>query len=202
MNNSQTGATVHALISVSDKTGIEAFAEVLSGAGFNLLSTGGTARKLRDAGLQVLDVAEHTGFPEIMEGRVKTLHPRIHGGILARRRQDEDVMREHGIEAIDLLVINLYPFEEVTGRTGCSWDEAVENIDIGGPAMIRAAAKNHGHVTVIVDPADYSLVSQALQELVKYRRQCANNLPSRHLPTLPAMTGKSRNTWTGTQAAR
>ncbi len=164
MKNSQTPLTVHALISVSDKTGIESFAENLSGAGYSLLSTGGTARQLREAGLTVTDVSGHTGFPEIMDGRVKTLHPKIHGGILARRQQDEAVMNEHGIEAIDLLVVNLYPFEEVTARPQCGWDEAVENIDIGGPAMIRAAAKNHQHVTVVVDPADYPVIGQALQE--------------------------------------
>ena len=164
MNKTQSGAPAHALISVSDKTGIESFAKILSKAGFSLLSTGGTARQLREAGLGVKDVAEHTGFPEIMEGRVKTLHPKIHGGILARREQDESVMLEHGIEAIDLLVINLYPFEKVTAEPDCSWDNAVENIDIGGPAMIRAAAKNHRYVTVVVDPTDYPMVSEALEQ--------------------------------------
>ena len=164
MKNSQTGSSVHALISVSDKTGIEAFAAILAGTGYSLLSTGGTARQLRAAGLVVTDVSRHTGFPEVMDGRVKTLHPIIHGGILARREQDEAVMQEHGIEAIDLLVVNLYPFEEVTAKPDCNWDEAVENIDIGGPAMIRAAAKNHQHVTVVIDPADYPIIGQALTE--------------------------------------
>lgn len=164
MKKSLSGAKVHALISVSDKSGIETFAAALSSAGFSLLSTGGTARKLRESGLQVTDVAQYTGYPELMDGLIKTLHPKIHGGILARRQQHEAVMLEHGIEAIDLLVVNLYPFEKVTARPQCSWDEAVENIDIGGSAMIRAAAKNHRHVTVVVDPADYSMVTRALQE--------------------------------------
>ena len=164
MKTTHAGAPVHALISVSEKTGIETFAKTLSSAGFSLLSTGGSARKLRECGLEVQDVAEHTGFPEIMEGRVKTLHPKIHGGILGRRGQDESVMAEHGIEAIDLLVVNLYPFEKVTSNLSCSWEEAVENIDIGGPAMIRAAAKNHRHVCVVVDPSDYFAVGEAIHE--------------------------------------
>jgi len=151
-----------ALISVSDKTGVVDLARALQALGVQLLSTGGTARLLRDAGLAVTGVSEYTGFPEIMDGRVKTLHPRIHGGLLGRRGLDDAVMREHGIEPIDLLVVNLYPFAETIARPGCSYEDAVENIDIGGPAMLRAAAKNHADVAVLVDPADYE---PALQEL-------------------------------------
>jgi phosphoribosylaminoimidazolecarboxamide formyltransferase/IMP cyclohydrolase len=147
-----------ALISVSDKTGlVEAFAKALADRGVELLSTGGTATMLRDTGLQVTDVADVTGFPEMMDGRVKTLHPKVHGGLLALRDKAEHraAMEEHGIGAIDLLVVNLYPFEE-TVAGGADYATAIENIDIGGPAMIRAAAKNHAHVAVIVDPADYT----------------------------------------------
>ena len=144
-----------ALLSVSDKTGIVEFARELKERGIELLSTGGTAKLLVRHGVSVKEVAEHTGFPEIMGGRVKTLHPRIHGGLLGRRGLDEEVMREHGIEPIDLLAVNLYPFAETVARLDCSYEDAVENIDIGGPAMVRAAAKNHASVTVVVDPSDY-----------------------------------------------
>ena len=147
-----------ALLSVSDKNGLTDFARALSGRGIELLSTGGTARLLLGAGIPVTEVARYTGFPEIMDGRVKTLHPRIHGGLLGRRGTDDAVMSEHGIEPIDLLVINLYPFAATIARPDCSYDEAIENIDIGGPAMVRAAAKNHKDVTVLVDPADYASV--------------------------------------------
>jgi len=147
-----------ALLSVSNKEGLLEFARALRERGVVLLSTGGTAAMLRDGGLAVTDVAEVTGFPEIMDGRVKTLHPRIHGGLLGRRGVDEAVMAEHGIEAIDLVAVNLYPFAATVARPGCSLEEAVENIDIGGPAMVRASAKNHDRVTVIVDPLDYGTV--------------------------------------------
>jgi len=149
------GRIRRALISVSDKAGVAELAGALHQSGIELLSTGGTARLLREAGLPVRDVSSYTGFPEIMDGRVKTLHPRVHGGLLGRRGVDDAVMAEHGIEPIDLLVINLYPFAATIARPGCSYDDAVENIDIGGPAMLRAAAKNHAHVAVLVDPADY-----------------------------------------------
>jgi phosphoribosylaminoimidazolecarboxamide formyltransferase/IMP cyclohydrolase len=151
-----------ALISVSDKQGIDGLARELAALGVEILSTGGTARALAAAGVPVREVADYTGFPEIMDGRVKTLHPRIHGGLLGRRGTDDAVMAEHGIAPIDLLVINLYPFAATIARPGCSYDEAVENIDIGGPAMLRAAAKNHTHVAVLTDPADYAA---ALDEL-------------------------------------
>ena len=149
------GRIRRALISVSDKAGVAELAAALNAAGIELLSTGGTAKLLREAGLPVREVSSYTGFPEIMDGRVKTLHPRVHGGLLGRRGVDDAVMAEHGIEPIDLLVINLYPFAATIARPGCSYDDAVENIDIGGPAMLRAAAKNHAHVAVLVDPADY-----------------------------------------------
>jgi phosphoribosylaminoimidazolecarboxamide formyltransferase/IMP cyclohydrolase len=145
-----------ALLSVSDKTGIVELARALAGHGVHILSTGGTAKLLADNGIAVREVADYTGFPEIMDGRVKTLHPRVHGGLLGRRGIDDAVMKQHGIEPIDLLVINLYPFAATIAKPGCSYADAVENIDIGGPAMLRAAAKNHADVTVLVDPADYA----------------------------------------------
>ncbi len=144
-----------ALLSVSDKTGIVEFARELRERGIELLSTGGTAKLLASHGIVVKEVAEHTGFPEIMGGRVKTLHPKIHGGLLGRRGVDEAVMSEHAIEPIDLLAVNLYPFAATVARPGATYDDAVDNIDIGGPAMVRAAAKNHASVTVVVDPGDY-----------------------------------------------
>jgi phosphoribosylaminoimidazolecarboxamide formyltransferase/IMP cyclohydrolase len=145
-----------ALLSVSDKTGLVAFAQALAGSGVEILSTGGSAEALRQAGIAVIEVSEHTGFPEIMDGRVKTLHPKIHGGLLAVRGDPEHqrAMAEHAIAPIDLLVVNLYPFE-ATAAAGASYDACVDNIDIGGPALIRAAAKNHAFVTVAVDPDDY-----------------------------------------------
>jgi phosphoribosylaminoimidazolecarboxamide formyltransferase / IMP cyclohydrolase len=144
-----------ALLSVSDKTGIVEFARELKERGIELLSTGGTAKLLTSHGILVKEVAEHTGFPEIMGGRLKTLHPKIHGGLLGRRGLDESVMTTHEIEPIDLLAVNLYPFAATVSRADCTYEDAVENIDIGGPAMVRAAAKNHASVTVVVDPGDY-----------------------------------------------
>ena len=144
-----------ALLSVSDKTGIVEFARELKERGIELLSTGGTAKLLTSHGISVKEVAQHTGFPEIMDGRVKTLHPKIHGGLLGRRGLDEAVMREHAIEPIDLLAVNLYPFAATVSRPNCTYEDAVDNIDIGGPAMVRAGAKNHAFVTVVVDPGDY-----------------------------------------------
>jgi phosphoribosylaminoimidazolecarboxamide formyltransferase/IMP cyclohydrolase len=151
-----------ALLSVSDKTGIAELARALADRGIEIVSTGGTARALRGAGITVIEVTELTGFPEIMDGRVKTLHPAIHGGLLGRRDVDAAVMTRHGIRPIDLVVVNLYPFEATVGRSGCTRAEGIEMIDIGGPAMIRAAAKNHAFVTVLVDPADYASVLAAL----------------------------------------
>lgn len=147
-----------ALLSVSDKTGILDFANALHNAGVELLSTGGTAKLLADAGLPVKEVSDHTGHPEIMAGRVKTLHPKIHGGILARRGIDEAVMDENNIAPIDLVVVNLYPFAATVAKEGCTLEDAIENIDIGGPTMVRAAAKNHKDVTIVVNASDYSRV--------------------------------------------
>ena len=151
-----------ALVSVSDKSDLIPFVKGLAELGAEILSTGGTAKQLREAGIDAIEVSDKTGFPEIMDGRVKTLHPTIHGGLLGRRGTDEGVMEEHGIEPIDLLCVNLYPFEATIARTDATIDDAIENIDIGGPAMIRAASKNHDGVAVVVDPADYDRVLAAL----------------------------------------
>jgi len=153
------------LLSVSDKTGLVDFARGLDALGFRLLSTGGTARALADAGLAVTEVAAYTGFPEMLDGRVKTLHPKVHGGILARRdlAAHAEALARHGIPPIDLVVVNLYPFRETVARADCTLDEAIENIDIGGPAMLRSAAKNHAHVGVVVDPADYAALLAELK---------------------------------------
>jgi phosphoribosylaminoimidazolecarboxamide formyltransferase/IMP cyclohydrolase len=153
-----------ALLSVSNKDGLLEFAQALSKRGVGILSTGGTASVLEKAGVQVNQVSAHTGFPEIMDGRVKTLHPKIHGGLLGRRGVDEQIMRTHGIDAIDLVVVNLYPFAATIAKPDCTFEDAIENIDIGGPAMVRAAAKNHDRVTVIVDPADYAVVLEEIEK--------------------------------------
>jgi len=155
-----------ALISVTDKSGIVEFARSLEGLGIEILSTGGTARTIRDGGVKVLDISEYTGFPEMMDGRVKTLHPKVHGGLLGRRdnQQDIQMMRIHGIKDINMVVVNLYQFEQTVSRQGCTLEEAVENIDIGGPSMLRSAAKNFRYVTVIVDPSDYPKVLKEITE--------------------------------------
>jgi phosphoribosylaminoimidazolecarboxamide formyltransferase/IMP cyclohydrolase len=154
-----------ALLSVFDKTGLVPLARVLASAGVELISTGGTARTLREAGLQVTDLSEHTGFPEMLDGRVKTLHPKVHGGLLYLRGNEthQTVIQEHGIKAIDLLVVNLYPFEQTISRPGVTLQDAIENIDIGGPAMLRSAAKNHESVAVVMDPNDYQEVAAQIQ---------------------------------------
>ena len=159
------GKLNHALISVSDKTGVVEFARGLVELGATILSTGGTANAIRTAGLPVTEVSSHTGSPEILGGRVKTLHPKIHGGLLGRRGRADDVrqMQEQGIEPIDLVVVNLYPFESTIAKPDCTFEEAVENIDIGGPSMLRSAAKNHADVVVVVDPSDYGRVLESLQ---------------------------------------
>lgn len=151
-----------ALLSVSDKAGIVEFAQALSRRGVTLLSTGGTARLLTDQGLSVTDVCGYTGFPEIMDGRVKTLHPKVHGGILGRRGQDDDIMARHAIDPIDMVVVNLYPFARTIASDGCTPQQAVENIDIGGPAMTRAAAKNHKDVAVVVNSSDYEAIIEEM----------------------------------------
>lgn len=155
-----------ALLSVSEKSGIVDFARALTDMGVEILSTGGTAHLLREHGLPVIEVAEHTGFPEMLDGRVKTLHPRIHGGLLAKRDDPQHVeaMENHDIVPIDLVAVNLYPFRETVAKPGCTLEEAIENIDIGGPAMVRSAAKNHRHVVVVTDPKDYALVLQEMSE--------------------------------------
>ena len=171
-----------ALLSVSDKTGLVAFGQALASHGIELLSTGGTARALRDAGLTVQDVAEVTGFPEMMDGRVKTLHPVVHGGLLALRDNADHVaaMEAHDIGGIDLVVVNLYPFEETVAK-GAAYAEVIENIDIGGPAMIRSAAKNHGFVTVVVDTDDYAAVIDELAANGSWQdRRCRYSRSPRH----------------------
>ncbi len=152
-----------ALISVSDKAGVADFARRLAARGVEILSTGGTARTLREHGVAVVEVSDHTGFPELMEGRLKTLHPKVHGGLLGRRGVDDAAMAAHGIAPIDLLVVNLYPFEETINRPECDLATAIEHIDVGGPAMLRGAAKNFDAVTVVVDPDDYAEVLQTLE---------------------------------------
>ena len=165
-----------ALVSVSDKRDLIQFARGLAGLGVEILSTGGTCRQLKEAGIEAIEVSSKTGFPEIMDGRVKTLHPVIHGGLLGRRGTDEGVMDEHGMEPIDLLAVNLYPFEATISRADATLEDAIENIDIGGPAMIRAASKNHDGVAVVVDPDDYDAVLDALKSgdmNIAYRRGLA-----------------------------
>ncbi|MCE0492301.1 bifunctional phosphoribosylaminoimidazolecarboxamide formyltransferase/IMP cyclohydrolase [Pantoea sp. Mb-10] len=147
-----------ALLSVSDKAGILEFAQALSQRGVELLSTGGTARLLADAGLPVIEVSDYTGFPEMMDGRVKTLHPKVHGGILGRRGTDDAIMAEHAINPIDMVVVNLYPFAQTVAKPGCTLEDAVENIDIGGPTMVRSAAKNHKDVAIVVKSSDYAAI--------------------------------------------
>ncbi|KAF6626041.1 MULTISPECIES: bifunctional phosphoribosylaminoimidazolecarboxamide formyltransferase/IMP cyclohydrolase [Pantoea] len=154
----QTRPVRRALLSVSDKAGILEFAQALSSRGVELLSTGGTARLLADAGLAVTEVSDYTGFPEMMDGRVKTLHPKVHGGILGRRGQDDAIMAQHDISPIDMVVVNLYPFAQTVAREGCSLEDAVENIDIGGPTMVRSAAKNHKDVAIVVSSGDYDAI--------------------------------------------
>jgi len=174
-----------ALLSVSDKTGLVAFAQALIAAGVELISTGGTAKALRDAGLAVKDISEHTGFPEMLDGRVKTLHPKVHGGLLYIRGNatHEAAVTQHGIAPIDLVVVNLYPFEATVARPGVSLHDAIENIDIGGPSMLRSAAKNHDSVTVVVDPADYAavadLITQTGNTTLELRRRLAAKVYAR-----------------------
>jgi phosphoribosylaminoimidazolecarboxamide formyltransferase/IMP cyclohydrolase len=155
-----------ALISVSDKTGLIPFAQILAQAGIEIISTGGTAKTLREAGLKVKDISEHTGFPEMLDGRVKTLHPKVHGGLLFIRgnAMHENAVKQHGITPIDLVVVNLYPFEATVAKPNVTLHDAIENIDIGGPSMLRSAAKNHDSVTVVVDPFDYAEVAKQISE--------------------------------------
>ena len=160
------GKIRRAIVSVSDKTGVVSFAKGLAQMGVEILSTGGTAKSLREQGVSVIDISDYTGFPEMLDGRVKTLHPKVHGGLLGQRSKPEHVqkMKDHGILPIDLVAVNLYPFEATIAKEGCSLEEAIENIDIGGPTMIRSAAKNYPDVTVVVDPSDYDPVLSELKE--------------------------------------
>ena len=166
-----------ALISVSDKTGLVPLAQTLAKADIEIISTGGTAKALREAGLTVKDITDHTGFPEMLDGRVKTLHPKVHGGLLFIRGNTahEAAVKAHAITPIDLVIVNLYPFEQTVARPGVSLHDAIENIDIGGPSMLRSAAKNHDSVTVVVDPGDYAEVARQISEsgntALDFRRQ-------------------------------
>src|SRR5215471_9826424 len=169
-----------ALLSVSDKTGLVPFAQILAAHGVELISTGGTAKTLREAGLAVKDISEHTGFPEMLDGRVKTLHPLVHGGLLYIRgnASHEAAVKQHAIKPIDLVVVNLYPFEATVAKPNVSLHDAIENIDIGGPSMLRSAAKNHDSVTVVIDPFDYAEVAKQISETgnttLEFRRKlCA-----------------------------
>ncbi|MGB2681873.1 MAG: bifunctional phosphoribosylaminoimidazolecarboxamide formyltransferase/IMP cyclohydrolase, partial [Candidatus Competibacter sp.] len=164
MNPTDSLPVRRALMSVSDKTGIVDFARALVERGVEILSTGGTAKLLAGSGVPVIEVADYTGFPEMMDGRLKTLHPKIHGGLLGRRGEDDAAMAAHGIPPIDLLVVNLYPFEATVAKLDCSLVDAIENIDIGGPAMLRAAAKNHAAVAVVTDAIDYERVLREMGE--------------------------------------
>ncbi len=159
------GKIERAIISVTDKSGIVEFANSLSGLGVQILSTGGTARALRAGGGSVTDISDYTGFPEMMDGRVKTLHPKVHGGLLGLRDNPEHVemMKAHGIKTIDMVVVNLYQFEKTVAKEGVTLEEAIENIDIGGPSMLRSSAKNFRYVTVIVDPVDYEVVLREMK---------------------------------------
>ena len=159
------GKIERAIISVTDKSGIVEFANSLSGLGVQILSTGGTARALREGGISVTDISDYTGFPEMMDGRVKTLHPKVHGGLLGLRDNPEHVemMKAHGIKTIDMVVVNLYQFEKTVAKEGVTLEEAIENIDIGGPSMLRSSAKNFRYVTVVVDPADYEVVLREMK---------------------------------------
>jgi phosphoribosylaminoimidazolecarboxamide formyltransferase/IMP cyclohydrolase len=172
-----------AVISVSNKTGVVELAKALHTMGVEILSTGGTAKALRDAGISVKDVSDYTGFPEMLDGRVKTLHPKVHGGLLSRRNNPKDMeeIKKHGIDTIDMVVVNLYPFEETVSKPGVSFEDAIENIDIGGPTMLRSASKNFQDVAVLVDPSDYMQIIQEMKDLdgdISYetRLQLANKV--------------------------
>jgi phosphoribosylaminoimidazolecarboxamide formyltransferase / IMP cyclohydrolase len=154
-----------ALLSVTDKSGIVEFGQFLAGHNVEILSTGGTAKALREGGVKVTEVSDFTGFPEMLDGRVKTLHPKIHGGILGRRdlASHQEQMAQHGIKPIDMVVVNLYQFEQVVAKPGCTLEDAIENIDIGGPAMLRSSAKNYQDVAVVTDPADYAHIMHEMK---------------------------------------
>ncbi len=180
-----------ALISVSDKTGLVPFAQILAGAGIEIISTGGTAKILREAGLKVKDISEHTGFPEMLDGRVKTLHPKVHGGLLFIRGNEthEAAVEAHGIAPIDLVVVNLYPFEQTVARPKVTLHDAIENIDIGGPSMLRSAAKNHDSVTVVVDPQDYAEVAGQISAAGETTRELRRKLAAKVFARTAAYDG-------------
>jgi len=159
----ETTTVARALVSVSDKRGVVEFCRALAALGVDILSTGGTARQLRENGVEVAEVSDYTGFPEMLDGRVKTLHPKIHAGLLARRGVDDAALKAHAIARIDLVAVNLYPFEETVAEPDCKLEHAIENIDIGGPALLRAAAKNHREVAAVADPDDYPRLLDALR---------------------------------------
>ncbi len=202
-----TAKIQRALLSVSDKSGLIPFARVLAGAGVELLSTGGTAKALREAGLTVKDLSEHTGFPEMLDGRVKTLHPKVHGGLLFIRGNaaHESAAQAHGITPIDLVVVNLYPFEQTVAKPGVSLHEAIENIDIGGPSMLRSAAKNHESVTVLVDPLDYSEVAGQIESgggtTLELRRRLAAKVFARTAAYDSAIAGHLHREFSGATTA-
>ncbi len=195
-----------ALISVSDKEGLVPFAKVLGEAGVEILSTGGTARVMREAGLEVIDVSDYTGFPEMMDGRVKTLHPKVHGGLLHLRgnAEHEAACAEHGISPIDLVVVNLYPFEATVAKPDVTLEDAIENIDIGGPSMLRSAAKNHESVTVITDPTDYEVVSEQIRSegktTLELRRTLAAKVYARTAEYDAAIAGHLQTAFSGEAA--
>jgi len=192
-----------ALISVSDKDGLVPFAKVLGEAGVEILSTGGTARVMREAGLEVIDVSDYTGFPEMMDGRVKTLHPKVHGGLLHLRgnAEHEAACAEHGISPIDLVVVNLYPFEATVAKPDVTLEDAIENIDIGGPSMLRSAAKNHESVTVITDPTDYEVVAEQIRSdgktTLELRRTLAAKVYTRTAEYDAAIAGHLQTAFSG-----
>ena len=191
-----------ALLSVYDKAGLMGFAEALVKAGVELISTGGTAKALRAGGLPVTDLSSYTGFPEMLDGRVKTLHPKIHGGLLYLRghAEHEAAVAKHGIRPIDLVAVNLYPFEQTIAKPNVTMEEAIENIDIGGPSMLRSAAKNHRSVTVIVDPADYGEVGAQIQAAAARRRSFGANWPEGYLRARRLTMRASPVTWNSVSA--
>ncbi|MBD3175443.1 MAG: hypothetical protein GF320_09690 [Armatimonadia bacterium] len=191
-----------ALISVSDKSGIVELGKAIAELGFRIVSTGGTARALREGGLTVTDVSQLTGFPELMDGRVKTLHPVVHAGLLAVRDSADHMeqIASHGIQPIDLVIVNLYPFERTVAKEGVTEADAVENIDIGGPTMIRSAAKNFWHVTVVVDPGDYDLVVGELREHGDTTLETRRKLAGKVFRTMAGYNGAIADYLQGTQA--
>ena len=185
-----------ALISVSDKSSIVDFCRELHQLGIEILSTGGTAKTLAEHGIPATEVSDYTGFPEMMDGRIKTLHPKVHGGILARRGIDDAVMAANDIKPIDMVVVNLYPFEQTIANPDCDFATAIENIDIGGPTMIRAAAKNHADVAIIVDPADYAaIIAELKNNNSGLAQQTRFNLALKALNTPRVMTPRLQPTW-------